>query len=170
MSDEVKRRDLFRLTAGGLLVAGLGRTETPSFFSKDDYAALDELTETIIPTDSHSPGAKAAGCAAYIDRQLTESVDEEGKEQFRTGLRALQAISKQKFGKSIAEATEEERISLLHGISQHEQDPKTPEEKFFNTLKHATAFAYYSSKIGIHQEMEYKGNVYLEQFVGTEVT
>jgi len=29
--------------------------------------------------------------------------------------------------------------------------------------------AYYSSKIGIHQEMEYKGNVLLNEFVGFPV-
>jgi len=33
-------------------------------------------------------------------------------------------------------------------------------------LKQTTAFAYYSSSIGIHKEMEYKGNVFLNQFVG----
>ena len=36
-------------------------------------------------------------------------------------------------------------------------------------LKFSTADAYYSSKIGIHQEMEYKGNVLLPEFVGYEV-
>jgi hypothetical protein len=169
MSDDFKRRDLFRLTAGGLLVAGLGVAETPVFFTKDEFAAVDELMETIIPTDEHSPGAKAAGCAAYVDRQLAESLDRDLKHKWHTGLKALEAKCHAKFDKSIADATPDERVALLHEISKHEENPSTPEEKFFNTLKYATAFAYYSSSIGIHKEIEYKGNVYLKEFAGTEV-
>jgi hypothetical protein len=169
MADDVKRRDLFRLTAGGLLVAGLGRAETPVFFSADEFAALDELMEAIIPTDSHSPGAKAAGCAAYMDRQLAESVDSEEKNTWRQGVQALMARSKQQFDKPIAELTPDQHVTLLAQIAGNEAHPKTAEEKFFNTLKHATAFTYYSSEIGIHKEIEYKGNVYLPQFAGIEV-
>ena len=46
---------------------------------------------------------------------------------------------------------------------------KRRKSKFFVELKFSTADAYYSSKIGIHQEMEYKGNVLLQEFVGYEV-
>ena len=169
MSDEVKRRELFRLTAGGLLLAGTGRTETPSFFSQDEYAAVDALMETIIPEDSHSPGARAAQCAAYVDRQLTESVENEIKQAWHDGVGRLQTLSRKKFDKSIPELTPEQRVTLLQQIASNEHDPKTPDEKFFNTLKHATAFAYYSSEIGIHKEMEYKGNVILNEFAGIEV-
>jgi gluconate 2-dehydrogenase gamma chain len=170
MSDDFKRRDLFRLTAGGLLIAALGRAESPLFFTKDEYAAVDELTETLIPTDSHSPGAKAAGCAEYVDRQLAESVDHENKRKWHEGLKALETRSRSIFDKSIAQTTPEQRVELLQAVSKNEQNPKTNDEKFFNNLKHATAFAYYSSSIGIHKEMEYKGNVYLPEFVGIEVT
>lgn len=170
MSDDFKRRDLFRLTAGGLLIAALGRAESPLFFTKDEYAAVDELMETFIPTDSHSPGAKAAGCAEYVDRQLAESVDHENKQKWHEGLKALETRSRSMFDKSIAQTTPEQRVELLQAVSKNEQNPKTNDEKFFNNLKHATAFAYYSSSIGIHKEMEYKGNVYLPEFVGIEVT
>lgn len=170
MSEELKRRDVLRLTVAGLLVGALGRAETPLFFSKEEFAAVDELMETMIPTDSHSPGAKGAGCAEYVDRQLAESVDVDSKRAVHEGLRALEERSRTMFDKSIVQATPEQRITLLQAVSKNEDNPKTKDEKFFNTLKHATAFAYYSSSIGIHKEMEYKGNVYLPQFVGIEVT
>jgi hypothetical protein len=41
---------------------------------------------------------------------------------------------------------------------------------FFKELKTRTARAYYTSKIGIHSEMEYKGNVSLKEFVGYDAT
>ena len=36
------------------------------------YATVDAFTEAIIPTDAHSPGAKAARVADYIDLLLSE--------------------------------------------------------------------------------------------------
>jgi len=38
--------------------------------------------------------------------------------------------------------------------------PKTEPERFFGELKRWTVRAYYTSKIGIHLDQEYKGNVY----------
>lgn len=168
MAEDFKRRDLFRISAGGLLLAKSGLADSPTFFSKDEYAALDELMETLIPADDHSPGAKAAGCAAYWDKRLTETQEADEKQRWHDGLKSLEAMCQEKFGKSIAQVAPEQRGQLLEAISKNELHPNTPEEKFFNSLKAGTAFAYYSSDIGIHKEMEYKGNVYLKEFVGVE--
>jgi hypothetical protein len=43
---------------------------------------------------------------------------------------------------------------------------KTPVEKFFITAKQATIHGYYTSEIGIHKELRYKGNQILAEFVG----
>ncbi len=58
--------------------------------------------------------------------------------------------------------------AVLTKLAANEKDPKTEAEKFFTQLKQTTAFAYYSSSIGIHQEMGYLGNVLLPQFKGYE--
>lgn len=34
--------------------------------------------------------------------------------------------------------------------------------------KHATIHGYYTSKIGIHEELRYKGNQFRREFVGCE--
>ena len=72
--------------------------------------------------------------------------------------------------KPFLKASKREQVATLSLMAKNEKQPKTPEEKFFGQLKQTTAFAYYSSKIGIHQEMEYKGNVLLPKFVGYDVT
>jgi hypothetical protein len=72
-------------------------------------------------------------------------------------------------GLPFLEASGEQRIAVVGRLAQNEEEPKSPEELFFRELKRATVNAYYTSKIGIHQEMEYKGNVLLNQFVGTEL-
>ena len=41
-----------------------------AFLSAAQYAAVDAVAETIIPADDHSPGARAARVADYIDLLL----------------------------------------------------------------------------------------------------
>ena len=64
----------------------------------------------------------------------------------------------------------EQRIAVLTRIAQNEGQPQKPEERFFKELKSRVVYAYYTSEIGIKQEMEYKGNTYLNEFVGEDVT
>src|SRR5207245_994478 len=54
----------------------------------------------------------------------------------------------------------DQRVAVLTRIAAGEQDPKTPAEHFFQELKRSTVRAYYTSKVGIHADQQYKGNVY----------
>ena len=130
---------------------------------------MDELTELIIPTDDLSPGARTAQVAAYIDGRLAESFEDEPKKRWREGLARINSLSEEMHGRPFMQATPEQRVALLTRIAKNEEKPETPEEHFFQELKGRTARAYYTSKIGIHQDMEYKGNVLLPEFVGYEV-
>jgi hypothetical protein len=40
-----------------------------------------------------------------------------------------------------------------------ESESKTPAQQFFGEIKGATVHAYYTSKVGIHDDQQYKGNV-----------
>lgn len=145
-------------------------SKAPRFFSKAEYELVDELSDMIIPTDEVSPGARAAAVAAYLDGALAESLEADQKEAWRTGIKALDAYAQSKVGKPFMGATPAERLTLLTEISKNEFDPKTPEEKFFRQAKEATARVYYSSEIGIQKDIAYKGNSYLQEFVGTDVS
>src|ERR1700756_1142877 len=46
------------------------------FFTPEQHALVEELSETIIPADSHSGGAKAAKVADYIEQTLRETHDD----------------------------------------------------------------------------------------------
>ena len=56
--------------------------------------------------------------------------------------------------------------TVLAHISAKELAPETPLEHFFVMAKSATIRGYYTSEIGIHQELRYKGNQFLQEFVG----
>jgi hypothetical protein len=144
------------------------RKTAEHFFTSAQHALVDELTETIIPADAHSGGAKAAKVADYIDQFLRESFDDAEKALWREGLRLVDVMSLHYNGKSFVEASPEDRIAVLTVLSEHSQMTDLPEVRFFIELKRLTVRAYYTSKIGIHDELEYKGNRILQEFVGCD--
>jgi hypothetical protein len=141
------------------------KAEPLKFFTEEENRTVIEMSERIIPADEHSPGAKAAGVSQYIDLVISESPDVT-KQTWREGLAAINKMSSGKFGKSFADSTVDQQIELLKEISKNERSPQTVEEKFFRTIKYATVDGYYTSEIGIHRELHYKGNAYLKEFTG----
>ncbi len=169
MSASINRRELIQIAAVAAVTVPLGLAAgAPKFFTPDEFAMLDELTEMIIPTDGHSPGARAAGAAAYIDARMAEAFDPHDQGRWRHGLGMVDALSNKLHGRGFMAASPEHRLAVLTQMAENEAQPKTPEETFFQELKRAIVHAYYTSSIGIHQEIEYKGNVLLDEFVGYE--
>jgi hypothetical protein len=170
MSATLDRSDLLKLFAASALAGPLqltaAETDKPLFFSKDEFELLDVLTEHIIPTDSHSPGAHAAGVAAYIDRTVAEAFLPDYKDAWKTGLVEINRLSVEEHKRPYLKIGKEKQLALLTQLAKGEQDPKTAGEKFFALLKEDTAYGYYTSDIGIHKDIEYKGNVIQMQFAG----
>lgn len=173
---EVTRRELLLTVTGAAFAVGLplqlaaAEPGAPLYFNKDEFATLDTLTELIVPADDHSPGAKGAGVAAYIDKTVAEAFMPEEKSSWRRGIATVNELSQSMNSKPFNSATPKEQLAVLTKMAQNEKDPKTPAEKFFTQLKQTTAFAYYSSSVGIHKDINYKGNVLLMQFVGYPAT
>jgi len=135
------------------------------FFNQQEIETIAAISDLIIPTDEHSPGAKAAGVSDFIDLIVNESSNET-KALWRDGLAAVNRMSEQKFSAAFNQANQEHQISLLKAISRNERRPRTIEERFFVAIKGLTVDGYYTSAIGIHQDLQYKGNAYLKEFVG----
>jgi hypothetical protein len=162
----ISRRDLIQATAAAAalpLVKALPPVAplppSPKFFTPAEFALVDEMSDMIIPADAQSGGARAAGCAAYIDARLAEAFEKEEPQRWRAGIKAVEALSQEMNGKGFMAATPEQRLALLTRIAAAESDPKSDAEKFFRDIKGSTIRAYYSSKIGIHDDQRYKGNV-----------
>ena len=132
----MKRRTVLKvLTALPLRAADqCGTTsEVGSSFTPEELALLEGLMELIIPADDHSPGAKAARVPAFADIMISTS-SEQTKAFWRGGLAAFA-------GKPLEAA-----LAAAEG------------SQFFIELKRMTVDGYYTSTIGIHQEMGYIGN------------
>jgi hypothetical protein len=145
--------------------AGQARLEPLKFFTVEENRTVIELTERIIPADDSSPGAREARVSEYIDLVVSLSPETTGR-TWREGLALVNKKSVDMFGKSFADAGVNQQVELLKQLCKNEKSPSTDEERFFRTVKNATIDGYYTSKIGIHQELHYKGNSYLKEFTG----
>jgi hypothetical protein len=178
--ESLSRREMIAATAAAvvtpLLPVAVGTPPTAKlrpagFLTPAEFALLDELTDLIIPTDDHSPGARAAGVAGYIDGRLAESLEPDWQARWRSGLQAVDGLSRELNGKAFLEAAPDQRIAVLTRMAAGESDPRTAAEQFFRDLKWWTVRGYYTSKIGIHMDQEYKGNVYQQgDYAGFDAT
>lgn len=143
---------------------------TPRFFSADELELLDEIAETIIPADARSGGARLAGVARILDERIAESRDPAWRKSWRDDLAEIDRLSRLSFGKRYVRATPEQRNEIMQRISRNEADPQEPGEYAFGTIKWSVADVYYRTRIGIHDDLEYRGNVMLDEFAGTDVS
>jgi len=122
-----------------------------TFFSAEEAELATRLMEIIIPADENSPGAREARVAAFADLMLS-SGPEEARQQWREGL----ALFRRK-----AEATSLE--DAVQEAAQEETNPSSDLGRFFVALKRTTVDGYYTSPVGIHQDLKYQGNQHLTE-------
>jgi gluconate 2-dehydrogenase gamma chain len=160
---DIRRRDLLIGTALTMLLASAparaltvagqlpwkpdaGAPPTPArpgpwtYFSPEEGAAIEAVTDRLIPPDPKTPGGKDAGCAVFIDRQLSgpygrsqglymrppfmDGVPEQGMQSpltpaalYRRGLAALDRYCRATFvGQPFARLSDEQKDKLLAGL------------------------------------------------------
>jgi hypothetical protein len=148
--------------------ARIQTTQAPpslTFLTTAEYAAVDLLAETILPADDQSPGARAARVADYLDLLLGES-PADVQQRWRTGLAGLDTAARARASRPFGELSAADATAVLVELARNEANPQTPLELFFKDAKDATIRGYYTSEIGIHRELQYKGNQMLAEFVG----
>ncbi len=165
----MKRRTALKIVTLGALAPAIGSSRGTAdagavlwspdayrlqFFTAEENHLLDQLMEMIIPADAHSPGAHAAQVSLFADLMVGTSNDAV-KSQWRQGLRLMNE-----------EAARSSLPQALARAARHEEDPKDDLERFFVSLKRMTVNGYYTSAIGIHQDLQYQGNTYLPVFPG----
>jgi len=156
--------------------AEIQKTSAPpslKVLSAGQYATLETLVEAIIPADERSPGAREARVADYVDLLLSEA-DDKVRAQWLDGLTVLDAEAAARYAAPFVNLSPTQVDELLTEASRHEKDPdvakteRPPLQAFFVTAKQATVHGYYTSEIGLHKELRYKGNKVLLEFVGCQ--
>jgi len=155
------------LLMGGTLIATdaflygvpLGGKSTAPALTSDDLALMDEIGETIIPTTT-TPGAKAAGIAAFMAMMIADCYDAVHQRLFQEGLKKIEELSQQRFQKTFRGATSAQRTELLTALDAEQkavQRVKTKEEPPhpFRLIKELVLVGYFTSEIGANQALRY---------------
>jgi hypothetical protein len=131
----------------------------PRFFTPPQLLLISCLTDLIIPP-TDTPGAAAAGVPGYIDLVVNE--DPKLQAIFREGLPRLDAISESRFSTSnFLQLTETQQVEILTSLSEASAGS---DAEFFQAIKSLTADGYYTSRIGLLQELGYNGDAVLAAF------
>ncbi len=174
----MERRLVLKLIAAGFAAPGLdagsslvslaplqAAASQPQFFTASEFAAVDRLSDLIIPTDEQSGGASAAKVSTYIDVMLSEA-SSSAQTEWRQGLQAVDAECNKRFENPFNGLTPDQQGGMLNAMAQNEGNPATAIQRFFAPLKRMTIDGYYTSKIGIHDDLRYVGNTAVAEFQG----
>ena len=126
------------------------------FFTPAEQALLENLMELIIPSDAHSPGAKAARVPAFADLLISTGTDR-ARSAWKAGLAAFATA-----------ATTQPLEAVLAKAADEEASPQSDLGRFFIDLKRMTVDGYYTSTLGIMQELGYIGNQHLTSAPGCD--
>ena len=138
---------------------------TPSVLNAHQNETVVTLTELIIP-QTDTPGAKAALVNRFIDSVLSEA-DTQARQGFLGGLAWIDARSTALFGGDFVSAGAEQQADLLTRVS----DPNAAVEDkdgadFFQAIKSMTITGYYTTEIGLQQELGDDGQLFQLSFTG----
>lgn len=138
-----------------------GRTggNTLRIFNAHQNETVATIAELIIPA-TDTPGARAALVNQFIDLIVAEWYTEEERSRFLNGLAGIDARSRSSFGPDFTNLTATQQVALLSGLDAEvaalREASAEPEKHFFQQMKWLTVYGYYTSDIGVNQELKYQ--------------
>lgn len=127
----------------------------PQFFTSEEYATVERLTELIIPSDG-TPGAREAGVSEFVDFMIFS--DPGAQYQFRYGLIWLDAHSEKLRGRPFRDLEDADQSDILQHLAYKDQyrDGEDEGRQFFRSLRELTLMGFYTSRIGL-EELDFPG-------------
>jgi hypothetical protein len=132
----------------------------PKFFSAEEYQWLDSFSAILIPSDE-TPGAREAQVAPFIDFVVNAAAEfaPETQEHWRAAMGWLRMNN---FGRLSAD----EQLALVTAAAAPELDRNVTHPGFaaYQLIKEMTVRAFYTSRVGLIDVLEYQGIAYLTAF------
>jgi hypothetical protein len=139
---------------------------TPRTLTAPQNELVVALTELIIPA-TDTPGAKAARVNRFVDQVLTDA-PAEVRGSFTRGLTWIDVRSRALFKKDFLAASAEQQTALLTRISSDVEQEEAIGREFFQAIKGMTINGYYTTEIGLRQELGDNGQLFLLEFQGCD--
>lgn len=188
-SENVNRRDALRTLAAGTVGAVASATWVeslsalaqahahaaaplpaqgwaPRVLTARQNTAVVMLTELIIP-ETGTPGAKAAGVNRFVDGVLHDATPAD-RERFVRGLSWIDERSRTLFGREFADIDSAQQTTLLTPLADDDntRDADRAGVEFFRAIKSMTITGYYTTEIGLRQELGDDGRLAFAEFEG----
>lgn len=147
--------------------AGPAAAWSPKVFDAHQNESVICLSELIIP-QTETPGAKATLVNRFIDEVLVRA-DAQVRRQFLDGLAWIDARSTADHGKDFVSSTPDQQTALLTRLSAIEvaASDRTGAD-LFHAIKAMTITGYYTTEIGLQQELGDDGQLFTLKFLGCD--
>jgi hypothetical protein len=138
----------------------------PKVFNRHQRETVATLAELIIP-ETDTPGARAAGVDRFIDAVLKDATPGDRK-RFLDGLVWIDSRSKALAGADFVSSTPVQQVALLTELAPAEgTSGEAPAGvDFFQAIKSMTITGYYTTEIGLQQELGDDGRLVMATFEG----
>lgn len=154
---------LARAGAAAQSAGGASAEWAPRVFTPHQSATVVELTELIIPR-TETAGARDARVNEFIDTVLDDAAPAE-REAFLSGLEWMDRRSRERFGVDFIDATPADRTALLTAVSSPDDRAQADREgvAFFEAVKRLTVTGYYTSEVGMLEELGDDGTLHFAE-------
>ena len=138
----------------------------PRVFTPHQNATVVELSELIIP-ETDTAGARAAEVNRFIDTVLDDAAPAE-RETFIRGLAWMDRRARELSGADFIETPVRAQAALLTAISSRDDAAPADREgvEFFEAVKRLTITGYYTSEVGMREELDDDGTLYFTEKPG----
>jgi hypothetical protein len=137
---------------------------SPSVLTQQQMATVGTLVELIIPA-TDTPGAGAALVDRFIDGVLSTATPVV-RDRFTAGLAWLDARCTTLFSAPFLTATPAQQTDLLMRLAAEPSSEEAAGVQFFTAIKSMTITGYYSTEIGLRQELGDDGILMAASFPG----
>ena len=133
-----------------------------TFFMPFEMATIAVVADLIIPADDQSGSATDAGVPDFIEFMVKDYPN--FQQPLRSGLAWLNLEAKDRFGVNFKDASKEQQTTILDEIaaaadSTNEEESQKTGTEFFKTIRNLTATGFFTSKMGVVEDLGYVGNV-----------
>jgi glucoside 3-dehydrogenase (cytochrome c) hitch-hiker subunit len=159
---------LARVEANHLHVAVAATQATtrwaPKVLNAHQHETVATLVELIIP-QTNTPGAKAALVDRFVD-SLLEAAQRPDRARFVSGLAWLDRRSRALYASDFVTAGPARQAELLTRLSAEASAEERAGVEFFTAIKSMTITGYYTSEIGLRDELGDDGQMFLAAYEG----
>ena len=138
---------------------------TPKVLSPSQNETVVVLAELIIP-QTDTPGATKANVNQFVDATLAAATPAE-RQSFLDGLSWLDTHCQQAHQAVFVKLTPEQQTAVLTALSSKSTDAALkPGADFFTAIKSLTVTGFYTSEIGMREEIGDDGTMFFAEFKG----